>query len=225
MGACKECGCKDGDRGPQGLAGAKGDTGAIGAQGAVGPQGLMGLTGPKGDDGPQGIQGPQGQPGTGLQGDTGPTGIQGDQGDTGPAGEDGSDGAPGTNGANGQGRITYVVNSDGVNGTHNAVLNEGVIMKNTGYVTVLIPLGNNIGDVVRVVGTSAGTGGWKISSTAPETMQMTSQSLTSNITSGGGEITPATTNYRDVITLVFDGTERWVVIDAMLANGEIPLFS
>jgi hypothetical protein len=226
MGACKECGCKDGDRGPIGPAGLKGDTGESGLTGNQGVQGPQGIEGIQGIQGIQGETGIQGAPGNSIGGTAGATGPQGLQGIPGIQGDPGVDGTDGVNGKNGQGRITYTVNTESGNGTDIAVLNEGIFMKNTGGVrTIEIPSGSIIGDVVRVVGTSFGTGGWRISATGSDTIQMTSQNPSLNITQPGGFITPATTNYRDVITIVSDGTGKWIVMDAIFANGNIPLFN
>lgn len=220
--------CKEGPRGPIGPMGEKGDTGEQGPQGAqglMGVQGLQGDQGPMGDDGLDGGVGAQGPKGD--DGPPGPTGPQGDKGDDGPIGPPGNNGNDGTNGKNGQGRITYIVKTNSTPETHVAVLNEGIIMKNTGFVEVELPNGASLGDVVQVVGTSLGTGGWKLSVTGSETIELTSQSSSpgSNITTLGGEVVIANTNYRDVITLVSDGLGRWIIINRIFANGLIPLFS
>jgi len=226
MGACKECGCKDGDRGPMGPAGEKGDTGASGLQGNPGPQGPQGPQGNQGIQGAQGATGPQGPPGSSIGGAAGPTGPQGIQGPQGIPGNDGSDGADGTNGANGQGRLNYVINYNVGAATILATMNEGIFLKNTGGIlTIELPTGGSIGDVVRVVGTSAGTGGWRVKATGVDTIEMTNQNPSFNTTTPGGYVTPQNTNYRDVLTFIFDGGTRWVVMDALLANGNQPLFT
>jgi hypothetical protein len=225
MGACKECGCKDGDRGPIGIAGEKGETGSSGLQGNPGPQGIPGPQGDQGIQGFQGIQGDQGPPGSSVDGDQGPTGPQGDTGPQGNDGPAGLDGTNGTNGANGKGRLNYVINSVISFTTLLAVLNEGIIMKNTGFSVIQLPTGAQIGDVVRVVGTHLGTGGWRLKALGTDTIQMTSQNPVNNITLPAGYVEPATTNYRDVITVISDGGGNWIIIDAMLANGNLPLFN
>ena len=226
MGACKDCGCKDGDRGPMGPAGDKGETGATGPQGNPGAQGIQGPQGNQGLQGDTGAQGPIGPSGSSIGGAAGPTGPQGIQGPQGIPGNDGNDGLNGTNGNNGQGRLNYVI--DAVVGAHihSAILNEGIIMKNTGGIaTIELPTGASIGDEVQVVGTSFGTGGWFISATGADTIEMTNQSGTLFITSPAGAVTPSATNYRDVITMISDGAGAWVIIDSIFANGNIPLFS
>ena len=173
MGACKECGCKDGDRGPQGERGEKGNDGVDGLQGPQGPQGISGIKGEKGDTGIQGDTGPQGLSGSSLPGPTGPTGPQGFQGPAGTDGNDGPQGDAGLNGANGQGRIDYIVETSAA---INAIANQGIIMKNTVFSTVQLPLGSVLGDVVQVVGTSYATGNWKIKAGVGETIQLTNLS-------------------------------------------------
>jgi hypothetical protein len=54
---------------------------------------------------------------------------------------------------------------------------------------------------------------------------MTNQTLGALITSPGGEVIPAATNYRDVITLMFDGASTWVIFSKIFANNNIPLFT
>ena len=217
MGACKDCGCKDGDRGPMGLPGEKGDTGASGLQGNPGQQGGQGFQGIQGVQGLKGDTGPAGAPGSGIGGTAGPTG---------PQGNPGPQGIPGNKGNNGQGRLNYVLNEAVAAGNYNAVLNEGIIMKNTnGVQTIIFPLGSVIGDIIQVVGTSYGTGGWRVSVQGTDTIQMTNQNPSYNTTTAGGFVTPATTNYRDVMTFLADGTGVWIVIDAIFANGNSPLFS
>jgi hypothetical protein len=226
MKACKDCGCKDGDRGPIGPAGLKGETGDAGLQGNPGPQGEQGEQGHQGIQGNTGIQGIQGPPGasiSGTAGAVGPIGLTGDQGATGPAGADGTDG---TNGNNGQGRITYIIDSGVGIRTITAILNEGIIMKNTlGIVTIELPPSATIGDVVRIVGTSFGTGGWKLKAFVTDTIQMTDQSPVFNETSAGGFVQPSPSNYRDVITLISDGDGQWIITSSVFANGNIPLFN
>jgi len=226
MGACKECGCKDGDRGPIGPSGEKGDTGASGLQGNPGPQGTVGPQGDQGVQGNQGATGVQGPPGSSIGGNAGATGPQGNQGIQGIPGNNGADGNDGVDGANGQGRLNYVINNSVGTVTVLAVMNQGIFMKNTGgVVTIDLPTGGSIGDVIRVVGTSVGTGGWKVKATGADTIEMTNQNPLFQITNPAGFVTPATTNYRDVMTFIFDGGTRWVVMDAMFANGNQPLFS
>ena len=226
MEACKDCGCKDGDRGPIGPSGDIGETGNTGLQGNPGIQGIQGNQGNQGIQGSTGIQGVQGPSGLsigGAAGATGPIGSTGNQGATGPAGADGTDG---TNGNNGQGRITYIIDSGVGIRTITATLNEGIIMKNTlGIVTIELPSSATIGDVVRIVGTSFGTGGWKLKAFVTDTIQMTDQSPTFNETSLGGFVQPSSTNYRDVITLTSDGDGQWVITSSVFANGNIPLFN
>ncbi len=225
MGACKECGCKDGDRGPMGPSGLKGDTGAAGPTGNVGIQGPIGINGIQGIQGVQGIQGIQGIPGNSVGGTTGATGGQGNVGPQGIAGNDGADGADGTNGINGRGRLNYVINAFTSSDIHPAILNEGIIMKNTGFCIVQLPSGANIGDTVQVVGTATGTGGWRINTDGADTIEMTNQTPLLSITQAGGYLEPQSTNYRDVITIVSDGTGRWIAVNALLANQNQPLFS
>jgi len=224
MGACKECGCQDGDRGPMGLQGEKGDTGASGAVGATGPQGPIGPQGVQGNTGPQGIQGPAGNNGANIGGPAGPTGPQGNQGIQGPAGNNGANGTNGLNGANGQGKIIYVINASAVPAVHPATVNEGVVMKNTAFVDVQLPAAPSLGDVVQVVGSSFGTGGWKLIAGGGQQIQMTSQTLGNLITSVGGQIQLAATNYRDVITMMYDGVGTWFIYSSIFANNNIPLF-
>jgi len=209
--------------GPQGV---QGDTGDQGPQGPPGSQGAQGVQGPQGPAGQDGLDGSAGATGPqGNQGPPGPTGPVGPQGIQGPAGNDGADGADGQDGANGQGRIVYVENTAVGAGSVNATLNEGIIMKNTGGIqTINLPTGGTMGDVIQVVGTSFGTGGWMIIANIADRIQMTSQTAGALITSPGGSVTPAVTNYRDVITFVYDGSGTWFVIDAIFANGNLPLF-
>jgi len=226
MGACKDCGCKDGDRGPMGPAGEKGDTGESGLQGNPGIQGIQGPQGDQGIQGIQGIQGPIGPAGSSIGGNAGATGPQGIQGPQGIPGNDGNDGNDGINGANGQGRITWIVDSTAGVHTTNPVVNQGVIMKNNGGIaTIQLPNPVGIGDVVMVVGTSFGTGGWRIKAGLGETIQMTDQTVGALITSTGGFVIPATTNYRDVIRMMYDGAGTWLITSKIFANGNIPLFS
>lgn len=220
------CSCKDGERGPmgpQGLQGDKGDTGPAGQQGIMGLQGPAGLPGIKGDNGPAGPPGLNGV--AGAQGPPGPTGAMGATGAVGPAGPAGANGSNGSNGANGQGRLNYVVNSAVVSGTHAAVLNEGIIMKNTAFVEIILDPTPSIGDVVQVVGTSYGTGGWKVTVDPAHTIELTSQSPTGLSTTSGGSIIIAATNYRDVITMIFDGVSTWIIENKIFANGVTPLFT
>ena len=218
--------CKEGPRGPIGPMGEKGDTGEQGPQGApglMGVQGIQGDQGPAGDDGLDGGVGGQGQ--VGDDGPPGPTGPQGIKGDDGPIGPAGNNGTNGTNGKNGQGRITYVVNTDAVPSVHNAVLNEGVIMKNTAFVDIQLDAAPSIGDIVQVVGTSIGTGGWRVTAGAGHVIQHTSQSPTAMETNPGGYVEPLATNYRDVMTLMYDGTGIWLIINKIFADNILPLFS
>jgi hypothetical protein len=226
MGACLDCGCKDGDRGLIGPVGPTGETGLTGLQGLPGIQGDTGLTGSQGFQGTQGATGPQGAIGSSITGASGATGATGIQGIQGVQGLPGANGTNGSNGDNGQGRLTYVINSEVATHVHTAVFNQGVIMKNTGGISSIeIPIGSAIGDVVRVVGTSFGTGGWKLVASGTDTIQMTSQSAIDIITSPGGEVVINSNNYRDVMTLISDGTGKWFVISSIFANGFIPLFS
>lgn len=223
MGACKECGCKDGDRGPQGERGEKGNDGVDGLQGPQGPQGISGIKGEKGDTGIQGDTGPQGLSGSSLPGPTGPTGPQGFQGPAGTDGNDGPQGDAGLNGANGQGRIDYIVETSAA---INAIANQGIIMKNTVFSTVQLPLGSVLGDVVQVVGTSYATGNWKIKAGVGETIQLTNLSGGFLETGLGGEVIPlADYNYGDVITMLYDGTNSWIIMDSIFASNTIPLFT
>ena len=224
MSECKECGCKDGDRGPMGLQGPKGDTGATGLQGPMGPQGIAGV---KGDTGPQGDQGPQGDAGNdgaSTPGPAGPTGAQGVQGPQGDPGNDGADGTDGNDGANGHGMLNYIVDSSASPSTNSPVVNTGIIMKNTAFVNIDLP-NASIDDVIQIIGTSIGTGGWQINATGADKIQLTSQVSGSHITTAGGSIIIAPTNYRDVITMVSDGTGMWYVIDCIFANNNTPLFT
>lgn len=222
---CQDTCCKEGPRGPIGPRGEKGDTGPQGPQGPIGPQGPQGIQGPQGPAGQNGVDGNVGAQGLqGPQGPPGPQGIQGPPGQQGNSGQPGLDGVDGTNGNNGQGRISYVINNSIITSTHNAVNNEGIIMKNSGFQTIALPTGSNIGDVIQVVGTSFGTGGWKILAGAGEKIQLTTQSPTPLETSFGGEVVPDYTNYRDVITMISDGAGNWIITDSIFANGQIPLF-
>ena len=112
MATCKDCGCKDGQRGPIGPQGPQGDTGATGPQGAPGPQGPVGpsgLQGAKGDLGSSAYQVwlDNGNVGTetdflndlvGPQGPAGPAGFPGSAGVNGVNGIDGAQGPQGPNG-------------------------------------------------------------------------------------------------------------------------------
>jgi hypothetical protein len=223
---CNECGCKDGDRGPRGLQGEKGDTGASGAIGATGIQGFQGIQGAQGIQGNQGPQGVPGQDGNNIAGPTGPTGAQGNTGATGIQGPAGNNGIDGIDGANGQGRITYVTNNASTPSTHTAISNEGIVLKNTAFVDIELPIAANQGDVVRIVGTSFGTGGWKIIAAAGQRIQMTNQAPSALITSAGGEVVIATTNYRDVITMMYDPISlTWIIFSKIFANNTIPFFN
>lgn len=223
---CQHTCCTEGPRGPIGPAGEKGDKGDVGPQGPPGLQGPQGIQGPQGPPGQDGLDGGAGSQGPqGPQGPPGPTGAQGPQGNQGIQGIPGEDGDDGADGKNGQGRLNYVENTDASPTTHVAVLNEGIIMKNTAFVIIELPTGALIGDVVQVVGTSFGTGGWKLSATGTDKIQMTSQNPSNYITSAGGEVVISNTNYRDVMTLISDGLGNWVVIDALFANNQIPLFT
>jgi hypothetical protein len=103
MATCKDCGCKDGQRGPIGPQGPQGDTGATGLQGAPGPQG------PVGPSGLQGAKGDQGSSAYQVWLDDGNVGTEtdflndlvGPQGPAGPAGSPGSGGVNGVNGVDG----------------------------------------------------------------------------------------------------------------------------
>lgn len=225
MGACKECGCKDGDRGPmgdQGLQGATGDQGAQGAPGPIGPQGIQGLDGIQG---PQGLQGAQGPSGTNITGPAGPTGPQGIQGIQGIQGNDGNDGLNGADGANGQGQITWSIDASAVPTVLSPVGNSGLILKNTAFVDIELPLGALLGDVISIAGTIAGTGGWKLVALGTDTIQMTSQSALNYETNPGGEVQLGVNNYHDVIHLIADGTGKWIITDVIFAGGVIPLFT
>jgi hypothetical protein len=112
MATCKDCGCKDGQRGPIGPQGPKGDTGATGPQGAPGPQGPVGPSGLQGAKGDQGSSAYQvwlddGNVGTetdflnDLVGSQGPAGPAGSPGSAGVNGVNGIDGAQGPQGPNG----------------------------------------------------------------------------------------------------------------------------
>lgn len=226
MSQCGECGCKDGDRGPMGLQGEKGDTGSSGLPGPAGPMGTQGIQGPQGLQGDKGDTGPQGAPGSSIGGSTGPTGAQGIQGIQGIPGADGADGADGANGANGQGRLNYIEITSVGTVTLTPVVNQGLVMKNTGGVaTIELPLGALIGDCMSVVGTSFGTGGWKLRALGTNTIQLTSQSSGAFETIPGGEVVIPVTNYRDVISMVSDGLGNWIITDAIFANNQIPQFS
>jgi len=221
------CGCKDGDRGPLGEQGVKGDTGSsgpIGIPGSPGPQGIPGVSGIQGAQGIQGVPGIDGSPGPqGPIGPIGPIGATGPQGLQGPAGVDGNDGA---NGNNGQGRLNYTIDSTVGIHTYNPVLNEGVVMKNTGgLATIELPIGSLIGDVIQVVGTSFGTGGWRIKAAGGDKIQMTSTSAFQYITLANGYVILNATNYRDVITMISDGLGNWIITDSIFANGTIPNFT
>lgn len=224
MSACRECGCKDGDRGPRGPQGEKGDTGASGAIGATGPAGPQGPQGIQGNQGDQGLQGPAGNDGSNIAGPVGPTGPQGNQGIQGPAGNDGADGADGANGLNGQGRLNYVEETGSGAHTITPVVNTGLILKNTGFGTIELPASTTIGDEIAILGTSLGTGGWKLVADGTDQIQMTNQSASALITSPGGEVVIAATNYRDVIHLIADGLGNWIIKDAIFANNNLPLF-
>jgi len=226
MSACRECGCKDGDRGPQGPAGAVGATGPAGDVGATGPQGPKGDDGIQGIQGDQGSQGPQGPSGSNITGPAGPTGPQGDTGIDGPQGNDGADGADGTDGANGQGQITWSIDATVGAATVNPVANSGLILKNTGgLLTIELPLGSLLGDLVSVAGTIYGTGGWKLKAQGTETIQMTSVTPLDFQTSGGGEVVIGPNNFNDVVHLLSDGLGAWIIVDKIFANGTIPLFT
>lgn len=221
---CKDCGCKDGDRGLRGPAGEKGDTGIAGAIGLTGPIGWQGLTGAQGTQGPQGVQGLPGVNGGDVAGPPGPTGIQGVQGIQGMQGNNGADGVNGVDGANGQGRLTYVINTNNTTSVYNVLSNQGVIMKNTGFVDIQLPATPVISDKIRVVGTSIGTGGWKITAGVSDRIELgtTGASL---ITGLGGEVIIDSTNYRDVITIMYDGVDTWLVISKIFANNNYPFFT
>ena len=223
MGACKDCGCKDGDRGLQGERGEKGNDGIDGLQGPIGLQGISGIKGNQGVQGIQGNTGLQGLSGSSTPGPTGPTGPQGLQGPDGIDGIDGVQGDAGLNGANGQGRISYITETSAA---INAIGNQGIIMKNTVFSTVQLPLGSIIGDVVQVVGTSYATGNWKIKAGVGETIQLTRPTGGFVETGLNGEVIPlADYNYGDVITMLYDGTNSWIIMDSIFASNTIPLFT
>jgi hypothetical protein len=98
-------------------------------------------------------------------------------------------------------------------------------MKNTGFVTIELDPSPSIGDIVQVVGTSVGTGGWKIVAGATDRIQLSTQSPTPLQTSIGGEIVIASTNYRDVITMMYADAGLWIIINKIFANNQIPLFN
>ena len=54
---------------------------------------------------------------------------------------------------------------------------------------------------------------------------MTSQTAFYYETNPGGEVQLGINNYADVIHLVSDGSGKWIIIDAIFANGTTPLFT
>lgn len=224
MGACKECGCKDGDRGPIGPAGLKGDAGLPGNDGAQGIPGIPGVQGIQGPQGEQGEQGPPGNDGGSLPGPTGATGDQGPQGDKGDDGPSGLDGDDGADGANGQGRLNYYIDNNASAHIETPVANTGIILKNSGYATIELPLLAELGDQISVVGTSYTTAGWRIQASGNDQIQMTN-SPSPLQTTPGGYVEPDTFNYADVIHLISDGEGNWIITDKIFFNGTIPYFS
>lgn len=94
------------------------------------------IQGPKGDTGAQGPQGPEGPKGD--TGDTGPQGAKGEQGPQGPAGADGQD-----------------ATINGVNALTLQTANGISSNQSGGTLTIKLPDGGDVGDVLKRTATSA----------------------------------------------------------------------
>ena len=223
MGACKDCGCKDGDRGPMGLPGVKGDDGIAGNIGNTGPQGAQGIQGLVGAQGIQGLTGPQGADGNNDSGPAGPTGANGITGAQGIQGNDGVPGIDGIDGANGQACcLTYSIDSISGNHTESPVANTGIIMMNTGgLATIQLPTGL-LGDQIQIVGTYTSSG-WRLLTAGTDQIQL---SYTPPLEcQPGGYVEPVASNFGDCITIISDGLGNWIIRDKVFFNGNNPYFS
>lgn len=153
-----------------GCAGHDGDTGLTGEPGPIGATGPMGPMGPAG---PQGVPGP-----TGPAGPAGPAGATGPQGPAGPSGS----------------TFTWTENLQSAPHKYEITdtLNfQGIIMSNTGFSTIILPVGLPMGSVIRIVGTDNAIGNWKIKmKDVGQTVEMSSSSSSLVTTPGTGALIP-----------------------------------
>ena len=249
------CNCKDGKQGIQGLKGPFGDqgaTGSIGLEGPVGPQGIPGIDGEQGIVGNQGVDGADGT--STVVGPAGPQGPDGPDGPQGPDGLDGTDGIDGTAGAHGCG-VAYstrsgVANYSEISGTPvpaqvyalnpngcgSVIFNKTV--GNGFFLTALpAPGGSIIGDRVRFVGSIGGCE-WRLGGPLGTRFEMAAfNSFVNNISSSGPSLASPFFGYGlqniqfpqpnagDTIEIVYIGDNHWVVVEANLANGQLPVFT
>jgi len=238
-----------GIQGVQGVQGIQGEPGLTGPTGANGIQGVQGEQGIQGEPGPAGLNGINGAPGTpgvngsnGTDGEPGPQGDQGEPGDSayqvwlslGNTGteQDFIDSLEGAMGPQGPVGGTMLWSIDVNVGVHTIFPNPntGLIMRNTGFATVRLPLNVFLGTRVRIAGTIEGTGGWKISMQAGQTVEMSSPTNVLVTTTGTGEIIFSASNYSDSVELVaIDGNSgdglRWAIISGVFAGNVLPTFT
>ena len=236
-----------GPKGETGPIGEQGETGPQGEPGEIGPPGPDGLDGAQGASGPQGPQG--------IDGPTGPQGPEGPQGIQGPAGNDGADGTDGNAGAFFCGPFhierTGPCNYSEIAGIqvpcevlalNPTTCQTFIFQKKVGngfQLTVLSNPGpeNVIGDTVTFVGTE-GCAEWRIGGPNGTQIEMSAfNSSINNITTAGPSLSspffgsgnqtvqfPAA-NAGDVVELLYVGDNRWVIIKAILASGQLPVFT
>lgn len=224
------CKCRDGQIGLQGLKGPKGDTGAQGVQGIQGPTGAQGVQGEKGETGDKGATGIMGDPG--IAGITGPAGATGQTGPTGPQGATGSAGANGTNGTPGSDALdalTWTI----VDPTLSAVNvqtapNYAYVFANDMFTTPTVWLPSapytaapSLGDEVLLIGTSDSLGAREISLRPGEQVEM-SEGTNLYVTTTAVQF--GSLNSGDCLRLSYRGSGKWVITEAVFANGQVPLF-
>jgi hypothetical protein len=122
----------------------------------------------RGEPGPQGLQGLQG--------------LQGEKGDKGDKGDTGSTGS------------SSIWSLDTTSSNHilgPLPINEGFIMRNSGFATLILPSIAPIGSTIKIVGTDEATGNWKIKmKDAGQTVQMSTSSSSLKTTAGTGSVIP-----------------------------------
>lgn len=244
---CTPCD-KVGPRGVQGLKGPKGERGDVGIQGIQGPQGEQGLQGEAGPDGNDGAQGGTGTQGPqGIDGPQGPDGPQGLDGAQGPQGPDGLDGADGAAGADFQalGNVYHsapcaendVSGCIGCLGCGDFTVNGNRHWNariGPGFSRVSMPLLPAVGAKFVIVGT-INAAGYRLRCVSGRQVEMTAfNSAVDNISSTGTPFVypedgvwfeASLGKGSDCIEVLHIGNNRWVIIKANLASGQLPIFT
>jgi hypothetical protein len=239
-----------GPQGPSGLKGAIGDIGLPGIQGDQGAQGDQGIIGEVGFDGIDGANGGAGSQGPqGIEGVQGPPGNPGVQGIIGNFGTDGVDGIDGIDGTDHPSIIPAQTVTGACNVINNppsteflncggSAVNNGVrlILKKVGagYYRIDLPnTGRTVGDCIDLIGFQ-NMSEWLIRTHTNNTVELSAfNSFSANISTLGGTTLPSgyrgvrflQPNGSDCVRLLYIGSDRWVIIKAQFASGNLPIFT